>query len=196
MAEGMRFGYVRVSTIEQNEGRQMETLTAYGLRREDITVEKLSGKDRNRPGLESLLGKVRAGDSLVVTSIDRLGRSTRDILNIVAELDDKGVTLVCLNQSLDTSTPMGKCVLTILASFAELERNNIKERQAEGIALAKREGRYKGRGKKALPELEAIWGKWKRKEVSAAQAAKLLDVSRSTFYRRVGQLEETQIIDL
>lgn len=196
MVAGIRFGYVRVSTIQQNEGRQMEALAAYGLRREDITVEKLSGKDRNRPGLESLLGKVRAGDSVVVTSIDRLGRSTRDILNIVDELKGKEVTLVCLSQNLDTSTPMGKCVLTILAAFAEMERNNIKERQAEGIALAKREGRYKGRGKKDLPELERIWGKWKRGEVSAAQAAKLLGVSRSTFYRRVGQLEESQIIDL
>ncbi len=174
----------------------MEALAAYGLRREDITVEKLSGKDRNRPGLESVLGKVRAGDMVVVSSIDRLGRNTRDILNIVAELETKGATLVCLNQNLDTSTPIGKCVLTILASFAEMERNNIKERQAEGIALAKRDGRYKGRGKKNLPELEGIWGKWRRGEVSAGQAAKLLGVSRSTFYRRVELLEESQIIDL
>lgn len=191
-----RFGYVRVSSAEQNEARQLEALTAHGIAAEDITTDKLSGKNMDRPGLAALLEKVRAGDIVTVTSIDRLGRNTKDVLSIVEQLDSKGANLVCLQQKLDTSTPIGKCVLTILASFAEMERANIRQRQAEGIAIAKREGRFKGRGKKKLNELETIYTKWRQNDITASQGAKLLDISRSTFYRRMKQHEDEWYIDL
>lgn len=191
-----RFGYSRVSTAEQNEARQVEALLKQGIDREDIITDKASGKDTDRPGLKALLDKVRAGDTVVVLSIDRLGRNTKDVLNIVEVLQNKGVKLVSIHEGLDSSTPMGKCVLTILASFAELERANILERQIEGIAIAKREGRFQGRRPKELPELTSIYEEWRRGDLSSVRAAKLLGVSRSTFYRRVKQHEDGLIIDL
>lgn len=191
-----RFGYARVSTADQNEARQMEALLERGIERGDITVEKRSGKNMERPGLLALLDKVRAGDTVTVLSIDRLGRSTKDVLNTVETLEGKGVKLVSINDGLDSATPMGKCVLTILASFAELERANILERQAEGIAIAKREGRFQGRKRKELTNLGQIYGEWRQGDLSCARAAILLGVSRSTFYRRAKQYEGEQVIDL
>lgn len=191
-----RFGYGRVSTQVQNEARQVEALLNQGIEREDIITDKASGKNTDRPGLKGLLEKVRAGDTVVVVSIDRLGRNTKDVLNIVEKLQGKGVKLVSLHEGFDTSTPMGKCVLTVLAGFAELERANILERQAEGIAIAKREGRFQGRRPKELPELEDIYNEWRRGDLSIVRAAKLLGVSRSTLYRRIQQYEGGQIIDL
>lgn len=175
-----RFGYIRVSTAEQNEARQVEALTRQGVEKEDIVIEKRSGKDMERPGLCALLGKVRAGDTVVVQSIDRLGRSTKDVLNIVEALTKKKVQLLSIKENLDTSTDTGKFILTILASFAELERANILERQREGIVIAKREGRYKGRKKKELPGLEYYYFECQDGKMSLTRAAKLLGVSRST----------------
>ena len=150
------FGCSRVSTKEQNEARQIEAFRERGIKESNIIIEKLSGKNMERPKLAALLDKVRAGDSVTVLSIDRLGRNTKDVLELVERLEHKGVKLISIKEGLDTNTPVGKCVLTILASIAQLERDNILERQQEGIAIAKREGRYTGRRPKELSDWDGI----------------------------------------
>ena len=184
----MVFGYVRVSTIQQNTDRQLETLTAYGVDR--LFVEHLSGKDLNRPKLQQMLDTLREGDTVVVTSVDRIARSAKDLLNLVDHIHSQGAHFKSLDNNIDTSKDMGKFILTILAAVAELERATILERQRQGIEIAKREGRYKGRKRKEIQDFEKVYQQWFDHKISAEQAAKLLDISRATFYRRKTEYEQ------
>ena len=137
----MKRAYVRVSTVEQNEARQIEGLKVHGI---DVWyTEKVSGKNMNRPELQRLLSEVENGDTIYVHDFSRLARSTKDLLDIVEMLKSKGVHLVSNKESLDTSTPTGKLLLTMIAAINEFERTNLLERQAEGIATAKSNGVYK-----------------------------------------------------
>lgn len=154
-SHGQRVGYIRVSTVEQNNQRQKELLNASG-KIDRFFEDKISGRTKTaRPGLSECMAYVRDGDELVVSSIDRLARSLTDLRGIVDELTNKGVTVTFLHENLafakDTSDPRADLMLGILGSFAEFERAIIRERQAEGIALAKKAGKYKGR-KPALPD--------------------------------------------
>ena len=148
-SRGQRVGYIRVSTVEQNNQRQKELLANSG-KIYRFFEDKISGRTKTaRPGLVECMGYVRDGDELVVSSIDRLARSLADLRGIVDELTDKGVTVTFLHENLafakDKSDPRADLMLGILGSFAEFERAIIRERQAEGIALAKKAGKYKGR---------------------------------------------------
>lgn len=138
-----KIGYARVSTTDQNLDAQLEQLQTAGA--DKIFKEKISGVKRNRPQLTELLNYIREGDSVVVTKLDRIARSTKHLLEIVELLQDKGVEFKVLNINLDTSTPTGKLMLTMLGAIATFEREMMLERQAEGIAKAKAEGKYKGR---------------------------------------------------
>ncbi len=178
----MIFGYVRVSTIQQNTDRQVEALTAYGVDR--LLEEHLSGKDLKRPKLQQMLEALREGDIVVVTSVDRIARSAKDLLNLVDYINSQGAHFKSLDNQIDTSKDMGKFILTILAAVAELERTTILERQRQGIEIAKREGRYKGRKRKEIQNFDRVYQQWFDHKISAEQAAKLLEVSRATFYRR------------
>jgi DNA invertase Pin-like site-specific DNA recombinase len=140
----MKYGYARVSSSGQDLTIQVEALTNAGC--DTIRKEKVSGTSvQGREELKTLLDFVREGDELVVTRVDRLARSIRDLQNIVYELDQKGVTLSATEQPIDTRTSAGKCFLDMLSVFAEFETNLRKERQMEGIAKAKERGVYKGR---------------------------------------------------
>lgn len=136
-----RIGYARCSTADQNPTRQQEWLQSQGCDR--IYLDMMSGKDTHRPQLQAMLDYVREGDVLCVESISRLARSTRDLLSIVDQLTSKGVQFYSQKESIDTATPQGKFMLTVFAAMAELERDQIRQRQQEGIAIAKREGKYR-----------------------------------------------------
>ena len=185
----MKFAYVRVSTKEQNEGRQLEALKTYEI--EKIFSEKVSGKDRVRPQLEEMLTFVREGDSIYIESISRLARNTLDLLNIVEQLTKKGVHLISLKEHIDTSTPQGKFMLSVFASLSQLEREVTRQRQSEGIDLALKEGRPYGRPKVEVDEKQfrKVYKQWKSGDITVVQASKLLGVSRQIFYRRVEDIE-------
>lgn len=191
----MKVGYIRVSTREQNTVRQDELMK--NLEVEKIYTDRMSGKNTDRPELRKMMDFVREGDSVVVESISRFARNTRDLLDLIAALDSKGVQFISKKESIDTSTPAGKFMLTVFAAMAELERAYILERQAEGIAIAKVEGRMNGRPRKIIDNFENVYNDVKGKKLSATKAAKQLGISRSTWYRRRKDFEdENTIIDI
>lgn len=188
-----KIGYVRISTEAQNEARQKEIMNRYGVKK--LFIDKLSGKDIERPELKRMLEYVREGDILFIESISRLARSTKDLLEIVGILDKKGVHFVSDKESIDTASPQGKFMLTVFAAMAQLERECTLQRIREGVAIAKEAGKYKGRPPRPLDEINGIFEKWKSKGITATAAAKKLGVSRATFYRRMKQLEKDEYID-
>lgn len=182
---GEIIGYIRVSSEDQNPARQESALKEHGCTK--LYIDKMSGKNKKRPQLENMLSYIREGDIVVVESISRLARSTRDLLDIVDLFNTKGVSFVSMKEAIDTTTPQGKFVLTIFAALSELERDYIRQRQAEGIAIAKAEGKYKGRKPKDIDqtEFEALVARWKRGEIKQSYMCKKLGISRSTLARRI-----------
>ena len=183
----MQIAYIRVSTIEQNEQRQIEAMKHYEI--EKWFIEKVSAKDTNRPKLQELLEFVREGDTLHIHDFSRLARSTKDLLEIVELLNAKGVTLVSNKESIDSSSPTGKLMLTMIGAINEFERTNLLERQHEGISIAKRNGVYKGRKAVSIPEFEKQYQRYKRREVSKSQLAKELQISRPTLDKLIREHE-------
>jgi DNA invertase Pin-like site-specific DNA recombinase len=157
---GAKIAYVRVSTLEQNDARQRESLEKHEI--DKWFIEKVSGKNTNRTEFKSMMEYVREGDTIYVHDFSRFARSTMDLLAIVEELKAKGVQLVSEKEKFDTSTATGKLMLTMIAAINEFERANMLERQKEGIALAKKRGIYKGRKKIECPEnWDEVYSKWK-----------------------------------
>ena len=144
----MKIGYIRVSTQEQNTLRQEILMDQLGV--DQVYIDKASGKNTSRPELQNLLEFVRKGDTVIVESISRFARNTRDLLNLVEQLTAKGVEFVSQKEAIDTTTPTGKFMLTIFGAVAELERTYLLQRQREGIAAAKVQGKYAGRKPVAL----------------------------------------------
>lgn len=177
----MKVAYLRVSTEEQNEARQLEALKKYDI--DKWFSEKVSGKDRNRPQLKDLLEYVREGDTVYIHDFSRLARSTKDLLDIVEELERKGVYLVSNKENIDSSTPTGKLMLTMIAAINEFERQNLLERQREGIAIAKREGKFKGGQVKAIDEefFNKQYELYKNREINKKELAAALKISRPTL---------------
>lgn len=189
-----KVGYIRVSAIDQNTERQEVALKELNVNK--IFTEKLSGKNTNRPELHKMLEYVREGDTLYIESISRLARSTKDLLSLVQTLQEKGVDLVSLKENIDTTTPQGRFILTIFGALSELERENILQRQREGIEIAKQNGKVLGR---PVIESPKDWDKiitlWKRGEITATESMKRLNLTKATFYRRVKQLKASEIIN-
>ena len=179
----MKIGYIRVSTQEQNTMRQETLMEALGV--DEVYIDRMSGKNTNRPELQKMMEYVRKGDTVIVESISRFARNTRDLLELVEKLTVKGVEFVSKKEAIDTTTPTGKFMLTVFGAVAELEREYILQRQREGIAIAKANGVYKGRKSLQPPEFEKVTAKWRNGQITAAEAMRQLGMSKSTFYRRV-----------
>lgn len=184
----MKIGYIRVSTKEQNTARQEVLMQE--LQVEKLYIDKLSGKDTNRPQLKAMLEFAREGDVVIVESISRFARNTKDLLTLVEQLEKKGIKFISKKEAIDTNTASGKFMLTVFGAMAELEREYILDRQAEGIAIAKAEGKYKGRQKiKVGSEFENVYKQWKAGDITAKKAMELLSLKPNTFYRRVKEYE-------
>jgi len=178
----LKYGYARVSTTEQDLTVQIDALKKAGC--ETIRQEKVSGTSvQGRDELNILLEFLREGDELVVTRVDRLARSIRDLQNIVHDLNTKGVTISATEQPIDTKTSAGKCFLDMLGVFGEFETNLRKERQMEGIAKAKEKGVYKGR--KPSVDVEKV-KELRDTGMGASAIAKELRIGRASVYRALG----------
>ena len=177
----MRIAYVRVSTAEQNESRQIEALKKYDI--EKWFTEKCSGKNTDRPKLQEMMDFAREGDEIYIHDFSRLARSTKDLLNIIEKLDTKGVKLVSNKENIDTHTPTGRLMLTMVGAISEFERANILERQREGLIIMKREGRMSGRKQKVI--LEDAWKEalsmYNSRQINKRQFAERLHISRPTL---------------
>ena len=179
----IKIGYIRVSTTDQNTARQELLMTELGV--EKVFIDRISGKNTDRPELIRMMGFVRQGDCVVVESISRFARNTKDLLELVEQLTAKGVEFVSKKEAIDTTTPTGKFMLTIFGAVAELEREYILQRQAEGIAIAKEQGVYKGRKPIVRPEFENVVSLWRQGSITAVEAMNRLNMKPSTFYRKV-----------
>lgn len=196
-----KYGYIRVSTKEQNPERQIYAMEAENIKKQNIYIDKITGKGFDRPQYCRMLKRLKVGDIVVIKSIDRLGRNYNEILEqwriIIkekcADIQVIDMPLLNTNQRSDNLTGVfiSDLVLQILAYVAETERTFIRQRQAEGIAVAKRKGKKFGRNKNVLPEnfLE-YYQKWKNKEITIRQAAEALNMNYSTFYRRCKEYEK------
>lgn len=180
----MRIGYVRVSTLEQHEERQIVELKEKA-KVEKIFLDKLSGKDTDRPQLQAMLEFAREGDTVYVSEFSRLARSTKDLLDIVQQLKEKQVQVISLKENFDTSTPAGELAMTMFAAIATFERKIMLERQREGIALAKAQGKYRGRKEKKKPQnWQELVRKYKCREISTvSELVRICGCSRPTVYK-------------
>ncbi|MBF9255653.1 recombinase family protein [Pontibacter sp. 172403-2] len=184
----MKIGYARVSTQDQKLELQLDALAHHGCGQ--IYKEKKSGKNKERPELEKMIGQLRAGDTVVVWKLDRLGRSLRDLIDLVAEFREKGVEFVSLQDGINTATPTGRFTFNIFASLAEFEREIIRERTRAGLEAARTRGRQGGRPQGLSP---AALEKARTAKVlydsggrSVAEIAKILGIGRATCYRYIG----------
>ena len=177
----MNVAYIRVSTVEQNEARQLEAMKDKNI--EKYFTEKVSAKNSNRPKLKEMLDFVREGDTIYIHDFSRLARNTEDLLEIVNQLNEKGVHLVSNKENLDTSTPTGKLLLTMIGAIAQFERENLLERQKEGIKIAKEQGKFKGGQPKAIDKelFDELKEQYNRRQINKVQFAKQLGVSRPTL---------------
>lgn len=186
-----KIAYIRVSSIDQNTARQKEAIEKY-TKIDKWYIEKISGKDRNRPMLNQMLDFVREDDIIYIHSFDRLARNTIDLLSIVEELRDQGVQLYSIKENfIFDNSPSGKLMLTLLAAIAEFERSISRERQKEGIAIAKKNDVYKGRKPIKINhnQFKELYIDWKKGYITQEDMYKRLNISRSTLYRRIKDFE-------
>ena len=182
----MKIGYIRISSVDQNTARQEVLMQELGV--DQIFIDRISGKNLERPELKRMMTFVRQGDTVIVESISRFARNTRDLLDLVDQLTRKGVEFVSKKEAIDTTTPSGKFMLTIFGAVAELERDYILQRQREGIEVAKTKGVYTGRKPVVHADFDAVVRKWRAAQITAVEAMKRLNMKPSTFYRKVREV--------
>jgi len=180
-----KIAYARVSTEQQSLNRQLDALQAYGY--DEIFTEKMTGTKADRPELDKVKLVARAGDVVVVESLSRLGRSSKDLLNLLDEFERKGVQVVSLKENIDTSTPTGKLITTVLSAISQFERDLIVQRTQEGMAAAKARGKTGGRppvDKKAIDRAVKLYNS---KMYSVKEIVALCGVSQASLYRYAGK---------
>lgn len=177
-----RIGYARVSTNDQDAQLQIEALEKAGVDK-IFTDHGVSGSKASRPQLDEMLDYLRDGDTVVIWKFDRLGRSTRNMLELIETIEAKGCNFESITEQIDTTGAMGKAMLTIMSAFAQLERDQIAERTKAGLAAAAKNNRLGGRPRKADDTAVQRAKQWKAEGMSAKEIAAYLDVSRATVYR-------------
>lgn len=177
------FGYARVSTEQQNLDRQLDMLTQYGV--DYIFNEKMTGTKRDRPELNKLLDRLMAGDTVVVESLSRLGRSTKDLIELVELFEKKQVHLVSLKEQIDTSTSAGKLLFTLMSAIAQFERDVIAERTREGLNAARARGRIGGRPRTNEQKVRQAVKLYQTGQYSVREIEELTGVKKSTLYRSI-----------
>jgi DNA invertase Pin-like site-specific DNA recombinase len=185
----MNIGYARVSTQDQNLDLQNDALKAAGC--ENIYTDKMSGAKTERPGLEKIMSFIRKGDTLVVWKLDRLGRSLKHLIQVMNQLEERGIYFKSVQESLDTSTPGGKLIFHVFGALAEFERDIIRERTLAGLAAARARGRVGGRPRKlSKKQVEMAKNLMKDISIPIAEICKTLGVSKATLYRYIHLGEE------
>ena len=180
------YGYVRVSTADQNENRQMDAMEVLKIPLKNIFIDKQSGKNTARPGLRKLLAKLVYGDIVIVESVSRFARNTKDLLELIETLTAKNVEFVSQKEHIDTTTLTGKFMLTIFGAVAELERGYLLQRQAEGIASAHARGVHMGRPAKILPkDFMKLAKLWEQGELQTSELMDRTGLKETTLYRRL-----------
>lgn len=179
----MKFGYVRVSTLEQNPSLQIDALKAAGC--EEIIKDEISGKSSSRPGLNNLLGKLRDGDELIVWRLDRLGRSLKDLIELINDFEVRGIKFRSLTESIETATNNGRLIFNIFASLAEFERNLIRERTMAGLSAARARGKLGGRPKLSKKRIEAALQLYDKGLFNISEICKTIGISRGTLYKYI-----------
>lgn len=181
-----KIAYVRCSSLDQNEARQLEALKDHNIYK--IFIEKASAKDTDRPMLKQMLEYVRESDQVYIVDFSRIARNTKDLLNIVEELNNRGIKLISLKENLDTSTPTGKLMLTMLGAIYTFERECLLERQREGVEIAKNAGKYKGRKEIDKPDnWTEVYNLYKNRTITGTEAISHLGLKRNTFYKFVNE---------
>ncbi|WP_085520981.1 recombinase family protein [Tuberibacillus sp. Marseille-P3662] len=185
----MLFGYARVSTNDQNLHMQFDTLKHYGVKEENVFAEKITGTKKDRPKFNEMLKYLREGDTVVVYKLDRIGRSTKHLVDLINDFQEKGINFVSLNENIDTTTAMGKLVFTIFSGLAQFERDIISERTKSGLESARARGRQGGRPKKDPSKLDMAFRMYDSKAYSIKEILDATNISRATFYRYLSQRE-------
>ncbi len=179
------FGYARVSTESQNLDRQIDTLTKYGC--DIIYSEKMTGTKKDRPELNKMLDRMTEGDTVVIVALSRLGRSTKDLIELTETFQNKGVQLVSLKENVDTSTPSGKLLFTLMSAIAQFERDTIAERTREGLQSARARGRMGGRPKVNPDSVRKAVKLYNTRQYSIKEIEELTGVKKSTLYRNLSK---------
>ena len=177
------FGYARVSTEQQNLDRQLDALKKYGV--DIIYNEKMTGTKRDRPELTKLLDRMTEGDTVVIESLSRLGRSTKDLIELTELFEQKGVHLVSLKESIDTSTSTGKLLFTLMSAIAQFERDVIADRTREGLRAARARGKAGGRPKTDPDAVRKAVKLYHTQQYSIGEIEELTGVKKSTLYRNL-----------
>lgn len=182
----LKFGYARVSTQEQELARQIDALNNYGV--DEIFTEKMTGTKSDRPELNNLKSKLRNGDTVVIESLSRLGRSTKDLLNLVEEWEKQNIKLISLKENIDTTTPTGKLLITVLSAISQFERDITVQRTNEGLQAARARGRKGGRPKADRKAVEKAVKLYNAKTHSIREITELTGISQMTLYRALKEI--------